>query len=112
MATSSAALGRSSKVSSVLLWCLPALLGFILFLFSFPIDRQIPFWPHWNLALLFLAWFLFVAPIATVIAIIVLLKTRKSGFRHPLITVLVWTAVILSVLASAFILVGMWASTY
>ena len=46
MATSKTTLTPRKDVRPVFLLCLPALGGFMLFLFSFPIDRQIPFWPR------------------------------------------------------------------
>ncbi len=64
------------KVDAVFIWCLPCLLGLVVFLFSFPIDRRIPFWPHLTIVEIFFMWFLFVTPITTVIAFVVLMKRR------------------------------------
>jgi hypothetical protein len=54
MASSERVLLPEIEVWPVLAFCAPALLGFALFFVSFPIDRQIPFWPHLNLAELFM----------------------------------------------------------
>jgi hypothetical protein len=74
---------RRATIWLSLQWCLPSLLGFLAFLFAFPIDRKIPFWPHLSIAEVFILWFLFITPITTVIAIITLLKslpaTRATG---------------------------------
>jgi hypothetical protein len=96
----------------VFLWCLPALGGFVMFLLSFPIDRQILFWPRLSLAEMFTVWFLFVAPIATIIAAVALIRRRRSAHIATFTRVLAWTTIAVSVLVNAFILVGMWAATY
>jgi hypothetical protein len=63
----------------ILVWCLPTLLGFVAFLFAFPIDREISFWPHLNFAELFGAWFLFVTPVTTTVAIVMFIKYVRRG---------------------------------
>jgi len=103
---------RQGKVWTALVWCLPSLLGFALFLLSFPIDRQIPFWPHLSLAEIFTLWFFFITPVTTVIAIVVLIKRGRLGRIALFGRVLAWLVITFSVLANVFILVGMWASTY
>jgi len=103
---------RQDKAWLPLWWCLPSLLGFVAFLFSFPIDRQIPFWPHLNLAEIFTLWFLFITPIATVIAIVLLIKRNRIGRTTRLIKLLLWAAIAASLLVNAFVLLGMWASTF
>jgi len=100
------------KVWTALVWCLPSLLGFALFLLSFPIDRQIPFWPHLSLADIFTLWFLFIMPITTVIAIAMLIKRGRAGRIAVFLRILAWLVITFSVLANMLILVGMWASTY
>jgi hypothetical protein len=103
---------RQIKAWPVFAWCLPALLGFALFLGSFPIDRRIPFWPHLNLAELYAAWFFFITPFTTGVAIVALVKRRRRG-RIPLFPqFLSWTAITLSLVVNLLVLVGMWASTY
>ncbi|HEY1424860.1 MAG TPA: hypothetical protein VGF20_15515 [Candidatus Acidoferrum sp.] len=92
-------------------WFLPALLGFALFLVSFPIDRRIPFWPHPSLVDLFAMWFVFIAPVATVIGVVVLIKRGRHGL-HPVNNFLLWIAVLASVAVNWLMLVGMWAATY
>ena len=96
----------------VFVWCLPALGGFAMFLLSFPIDRKISFWPRLSLAEMFTLWFLFVAPIATTIATVALIRRRRSAHIATIIRVLAWTMITVSVLVNALILVGMWAATY
>jgi len=59
MASSERVLLPEIEVWPVLAFCAPALLGFAQFFVSFPIDRQIPFWPHLNLAELFYVVVLF-----------------------------------------------------
>lgn len=93
-------------------WCLPALGGFVMFLLSFPIDRHIPFWPRLSFAEIFILWFFFVAPIATIIAVVALIRRRRSAHVATFTRVLAWTTIAASVLVNAFILVGMWAATY
>ena len=86
--------------------CLPCLLAFALFFFSFPIDRKIPFWPHLNLAELYSLWFLFVTPISTLVAFIVLIRRRWMGAS----SILTWVLVILSVVVNALVLFGLYAA--
>jgi hypothetical protein len=83
-----------------------------LVLLSFPIYRQIPFWPHLSLADIFALWFLFITPITTVIAIVMLIKRGHSERIAVLIRMLAWLVITFSVIANILILVGMWASTY
>jgi hypothetical protein len=88
-------------------------LGFLAFLFAFPIDRRIPHWFPLNLAEILALWFLFIAPVTTVIAVVTLIKKRKrAGGMAPLATLLTWTAIAVSLAVNAFVLIGMWASTY
>jgi hypothetical protein len=96
----------------VLLWCLPSLLGFAAFLVAFPIDRVIPFWPHLSVAEVFFFWFLFVAPSATAIAIVIFKRHIQAGRLAPAGRVFAWVAMIVAVLVNAFVLFGLWASTY
>ena len=63
MATPEPTLSGEIKFRTVLLWCFPSLLGFLFFLFSFPIGRSIPFWPRVNVAEVFFFWFLIITPI-------------------------------------------------
>ena len=91
---------------TVPLWCLPCLLALVLFLFSFPIDRKIPFWPNLNLAELYSLWFLFVTPISTLVAFIVLLRRRWMGGT----SILAWFLVIASVVVNALVLLGLYAA--
>lgn len=93
-------------------WCLPALGGFVMFLLSFPIDRHIPFWPRLSFAQILTLWFLLVAPTATIIAVVALIRRRRSAPIATFTRVLAWTMIAVSVLANAFVLVGMWAATY
>lgn len=96
----------------VFVWCVPALGGFVTFLFSFPIDRQIPFWPHLSFDEMFTLWSLLVAPTATTIAMAALIRRRRSAHIAILAKALAWAAIAASVLVNAFILVGVWAASY
>jgi hypothetical protein len=88
------------------LWCLPCFLTFALFLFSFPIDRKIPVWPHLNLAELYSLWFLFVTPFTTLVAFIVLFRSR---WMWPS-SILAWFLVIASFVVNALVLFGLYAA--
>jgi disulfide bond formation protein DsbB len=101
-----------SKVLSVFLWCLPALLGFAIFLVAFPIDRTIAVWPHPNIAEVFFFWFLFAAPIATAIAIVIFKRQKRSNQRLSASRLFGWIVVIVSVLVNALVLLGLWGATY
>lgn len=96
---------REDKPWLPVFWCFPALVAFALFLASFPIGRQIPFWPHLQIAEIFAMWFVFVTP-ATTIAAIVLLIMRRRG-TNTLPKLIGWLAVTMSLLANAFVLLGM-----
>jgi len=84
----------------------------VAFLFSFPIDRQVPFWPHLELDEIFALWFFFFTPITTAIAIVMLIKRGRIERISPLLKSLLWAAIALSLLVNAFILLGVWASTF
>ena len=94
------------KAWAVPLWCLPCLLAFALFFFSFPIDRKVPVWPHLNLAELYSLWFLFVTPITTLVAFIVLIRRRWMGPS----SILAWFLVIASFVVNALVLLGLYAA--
>jgi hypothetical protein len=87
--------------------CLPSLLGFLAFLFSFPIDRQIRFWPHETIAEIFVQWFLFITPVTTTIAIIRLIKRRRAKEMSLRVKLLSWTAAAVSLVINAIVLLGM-----
>ena len=82
------------------------MLAFVFFFFSFPIDRKIPFWPHLNLAELYSLWFLFVTPISTLVAFIVLVRRRWMGVG----SILAWILVVASVVVNALVLLGLYAA--
>lgn len=100
-----------NDVAVVFVLCCSSLVGFVLFLISFPIYRRIPFWPHLSIAELFLLWFLFVAPVTTAIAFVVFIRRKRFGSIVPVTKWLAWTAITLSVLADLFMLLGLWAPT-
>jgi len=102
----------SGKIWSPLRWCLPALVGFLLFLLAFPIDRRIPHWFPLNLAEMFTLWFLFITPVTTVIAIVTLVKGKRAAPKALFATLIAWTAIAVSLVMNVFVLLGMWASTY
>jgi hypothetical protein len=93
-------------------WCLPTLLGFLAFLFAFPIDRRIPHWFPLNLAEVSAAWFLFVTPVTTAIAIVTLIKRNRRSRVTPPAKLITWSAIALSFVLNAVVLLGLWASTY
>src|SRR4029077_17139055 len=93
-----------SKVGAVFIWCLPCLLGFVLFFLSFPIDRRIPFWPHLMIVDIFFRWFLFVTPFATVIAFVLFLKRSRAGGIDRFTRKLIWVTVAVSLIVNALIL--------
>ena len=96
---------HGNKQWLALFWCFPSLMGFLLFLVSFPLDRQVPVWPHLQIAEIFALWFVFIAPAATVAATVLLITRRRRTARLP--KVLGWVAISLSMLANAFVLLGM-----
>jgi hypothetical protein len=110
--TSQGSLAAIDRSKAVIAWCLPCLLFFVLFLFSFPIDRKIPFWPRLSLAECFFLWFLFVTPITTTVALIVSIKNRKLPRDGSLVYSLSWAAIIASFLMNLFILFALWAAFY
>lgn len=83
-----------------------------MFIFAFPIDRRIPYWFPLNIAELFALWFLFIAPVTTIIATVTLIKRKRTGPMEPLATFLSWIAIAASLVLNALILLGLWASTY
>jgi len=98
---------RKGTIWLSLLLCLPSILGFLTFLFSFPIDRQIRFWPHETIAEIFIQWFLFITPVTTAIAIIMLIKRRRAREMTLWVKLLSWTAVAVSLVINAIVVLGM-----
>jgi hypothetical protein len=96
---------RGNKVWPIVLWSAPSLLGFALFLVSFPIDRVNPFWPHLSFAEIFVYWFGLITPVTTVIGIVILVKRGRSLATFP--KVMAWLTIALSLLANLFVLLGM-----
>jgi hypothetical protein len=96
---------RKTNLWPVFSLSLPSLIAFVLFLLSFPIYRPIPFWPHWEVAEAFAAWFVAVTPVSTLIAIVVLIKRRRGAARLP--RVVAWLTIAVSVLANVLVLLGM-----
>ena len=99
------------EIWPVLAFCAPALLGFALFLVSFPIDRQLPIWPPLSVAEFFMLWFFFVTPVTTVTAIVTLVRRRRRGRIPRLTYFLLWTAVAACLAVNAFMVLGLIAST-
>lgn len=99
------------KARSVLGWNLFVLVSFSVFLVSFPIDREIPFWPHLNLAEIFALWFLFVTPIAVVMSFVKFVKYARSGRRRRLSKSLVLASTVLATLANLLVLFGLGAAS-
>jgi len=112
VANSEETLPRRANIWFSLWWCLPSLLGFLAFLFAFPIDRRIPHWFPLNFAEVFALWFLFITPVTTVIAIVTLIRRKRIERKAPLATLLTWAAAAVSLVVNALVLLGMWASTY
>jgi hypothetical protein len=103
---------QPKKVGDVFIWCLPSLLSFVFFFFSFPIDRRIPFWPHLTIVEIFLLWFLFVTPITIVIGFVVFMKRRRLGGIASSTRLLIWATQTVSLLVNALILFAIWAAIY
>lgn len=101
-----------SKMKSwpVLVWCLPSLGGFAGFLASFPIDRQISFWPHLNLAEIFGSWFLFITPIACAVAIVKFIGQARRSHASRVSKSLLLVAITVSILVNLFVLFGLYAA--
>ena len=87
-------------------------MGFVAFLLAFPIDRRILHWLPLNLAEIFTVWFLFITPVTTVIAIVTVTKCTGRRRMAPLTKLLMWATIAASLIVNAFVLLGMWASTY
>ena len=104
------AVPNPSNAWQVLGWCLPALLGFAAFLVAFPIDRRIPFWHHLSLAETFGAWFLFVVPPATTVAIAIFRKCTKAGNIASTSKWFLLATLVLAILLNLVILLGLYAA--
>jgi hypothetical protein len=105
MGDSEEAVPRERKLWSVLYWCLPSLVGFVIFLVSFPIYRRTPFWPYVERAEIFAFWFLFITPVTTLIAVVIPVKRRRCKGWIP--TAVAGLAIAVSLLANLFVLLGM-----
>jgi hypothetical protein len=85
------------------------LLGFVAFLVAFPIDRKVPFWPHWSLAEGFANWFLFVTPPAIICAIVTFRRRARRGYLSSSKGLLL-AAIIVAVLLNLLLLFGLYAA--
>jgi hypothetical protein len=96
-----------SKVWRNFIWFFPFFLSFIVFLLSFPIDRQIPFWPHLYLFEAYVDWFLFITPAVTIAGLVsFILQSRRDGSSRTqkwLIAIIFTVAILLNL----FILLGL-----
>ncbi len=110
--SSDGAISGESKGWLVYAWCLPTFLGIAAFLLAFPIDRQIPFWPHANLAEVFGAWFLLVAPTATTLAIVTFTKQARRGLSNRTPKWILVVVVTLSILLNLLVLIGLYAASF
>jgi hypothetical protein len=99
-----------SKPLWVFTWCLPTLLGITAFLISFPIDRQIPFLPHVNIAEAFCAWFLLVTPAATTVGVVKLIRGSRLGQITTTAKWLLLAVITIAVLLNVFLLFGLYAA--
>jgi hypothetical protein len=92
------------KLWPVLAWCLPSLLGLRLLFFSIFIadDKILP--PH--VREFYFVWFLFVAPVATLIAFLVFVRRKWTGRVAILPALLACVVLIVSVLANLFALLA------
>jgi cytochrome c-type biogenesis protein CcmH/NrfF len=70
--------------------------------FSSTFGGTLLFWPRLSLAEMFTVWFLFVAPIATIIAAVTLIRRRRSAHIATFTRILAWTTITVSVLVNAF----------
>ena len=109
---SEGAVSARSKAWRILIWCLPTLLGFVAFLFAFPIDREISYWPHLNFAELFGAWFLFVTPVATTVALVTFIKYVRRGHITRISKWLLLAVMIVAILLNLLLLFGFVAATF
>ena len=74
---------------------------------SLRVHARVPdVWPHLNLAELYSIWFLFVTPITTLIAFIVLIRRRWMGPS----SIPAWFLVIASFVVNALVLLGLYAA--
>jgi hypothetical protein len=97
-----------NNFKAVFAWCSATLLPFVLFFSSFPLDRLLPFWPYWNFVTIYSVWFVFVAPVTTLIALILFLKRKR---RDMVLSTkwLIWITLIVTVLVNAFMVLGVYS---
>ena len=86
------------------------LLGFVAFLVAFPIDRKIPFWPHWSLAEGFATWFLFVTPPAIMCAIVTFRRRIRRGCLSSTAKWLLLAVITVAILLNLLLLFGLHAA--
>jgi len=83
------------------------LLGFLAFLFSFPLDRQISLWPCLSIAEIVVMWFGLITPVTTLIAIVTLIKRRRAGGMTTWVKLLAGTVIAVCLVINAFVILGM-----
>jgi Mn2+/Fe2+ NRAMP family transporter len=100
--------GHSMK--RVVWLCSPTVLGFVVFLFSFPLDRPLPF----SRLSVFDALFLwsFVAPMFTIAAMIAASRRRFRESTPVRTKIGAWTIIIFAVCLNVFLITGFLAAAY
>jgi hypothetical protein len=93
------------KLWPVLAWCLPSLLGLGLLLLSLSLaEKTVLSGPLYNSCFV---WFLFVAPVTTLIAVLVFVRRKRTGRIAILPTLLACAVLFASTLADLFALLGL-----
>jgi hypothetical protein len=98
-------------LTPVALWCIPSLLGFLVFLIVFLVVDHNLFWTHRNIAEGLFYWCLTIAPATTIIAM-KRLKRRSLRKIPALSKAIAWGAIVLSIFLNGFALAGLGVAFY
>ena len=91
--------------------CSPSILGFVAFLFSFPLGRPLPILSSWTLFDLFFMFFLFV-PAFTIGALVLTIMYTRNPSASTRSKLLAWIVLTLTVAINAFTVMGVLAAAY
>ena len=96
---------------NICLLCSPSILGFTVFLFSFPLDRHLPFHLSWTVFDAFFVFFL-VAPMFTLIAFVLTIRRAFASLVSSKSKVIAWAILALTIAINVFTVIGILAAAY
>jgi hypothetical protein len=105
-------LDRWGPPKLILLLCSPTLPGLVLFIFSFPLDRHIPLTTSWTYVDVFSIWWVLVAHLFTIGAIVLFLSKKYRRKQTSFGIFVGAMAIAVTVILNLLLAVAMWGAVY